>query len=334
MNDGTPYAIQDNPEERDAEARVNAVKGLVLVCETLTQTRDYSHLLSAEECISLYVFIKNEVMQTLFKALDDYCVDNRGDVGSWVREAAINGLERCTYLLCNREFKRFLSKSVQMELGSLSQLNEKDITNQMKFLFDENVATCLVGGIVKQAVEKMDKLRELAAKALRRILHNKSIFVPFIPYRERLEQIVPDDADLKWGVGQNLLAFCFGCYKFCYLTKKPFYVILQVPTYSFPRFLQLLDISCYSKYVISGLAISIGGLQDSLTKASVSALLEFLQSTDEHVNGSREYNLSNDILWVLQTYKRCERVLIPTLKVNSIGDSITANGDCRPFLKL
>lgn len=255
--------IEDNPEERDVEARVNAVKGLVSVCEILTETQDYSHLLSAEECISLYVFIKNEVMQTLFKALDDYTRDNRGDVGSWVREAAIDGLERCTYVLC-----------------------KKDVTNQMNFLFDENVAVCLVGSIVKQAVEKMDKLRELAAKVLQRILHNKSIFVPFIPYRERLEQIVPDDEDLKWGV----------------------------PTFSYPRFLQLLGISCYSKNVISGLVISIGGLQDSLRKASLSALLEFLQSTDENVNGSREYNLSNDILWVLQKYKKCDRVVLPTLK--------------------
>nr|XP_009782677.1 PREDICTED: tubulin-folding cofactor D isoform X2 [Nicotiana sylvestris] len=282
--------IEAKPEDRDAEARVNSVKALVSVCEILTESEEYSHLFSAEECRSLYVFIKNEVMQTLFKALDDYSVDNRGDIGSWVREAAIDGLERCTYILCKRELKGFSSKSEKMELGSVSQFDEKDSANQMKLIFDENVATCLVGGIVKQAVEKMDKLRELAAKALRRILHNKSIFVPFIPYRERLEQIVPDDADLKWGV----------------------------PTYSFPRFLQLLGISCYSKYVISGLVISIGGLQDSLTKASVSALLEFLQSTDENVNGSREYNLSNDILWVLQTYKNCDRVIAPTLKTIEI----------------
>ncbi|KAJ8565468.1 hypothetical protein K7X08_008044 [Anisodus acutangulus] len=278
--------IEDNPEERDIEARVNAVKGLVSVCETLTETQDHSHLLSVEECISLYLFIKNEVMQTLFKALDDYSKDNRGDVGSWVREAAIDGLERCTYILCKRGFKGFSSKPGQMELGSVPQLDEKDVNNQMNYLFDENMVICLVGSIVKQAVEKMDKLRELAAKALQRILHNKSIFVPFIPHRERLEQIVPDDADLKWGV----------------------------PTFSYPRFLQLLGISCYSKYVISGLVISIGELQDSLRKASLSALLEFLQSTDENVNGSKEYNLSNDILWVLQKYKKCDRVVVPTLK--------------------
>ncbi|KAF3662209.1 Tubulin-folding cofactor D [Capsicum annuum] len=278
--------IEDNPEERDVEARVNAVKGLVSVCEILTDTQDQSHLLSAEECISLYIFIKNEVMQTLFKALDDYSRDNRGDVGSWVREAAMDGLERCTYILCKRGLKDFSSKSEQMELGSVPQLDETDFTNQMNFLFDENMAADLVGNIVKQAVEKMDKLRELAAKVLQRILHNKSISVPFIPHRERLEQIVPDDADLKWGV----------------------------PTFSYPRFVQFLGISCYSKYVISGLVISISDLLDSLRKASLGALLEFLQSTDENVNGSKEYNLSNDILWVLQKYKKCDRVVEATLK--------------------
>ncbi|PHT52827.1 Tubulin-folding cofactor D [Capsicum baccatum] len=191
--------IEDNPEERDVEARVNAVKGL-----------------------------------TLFKALDDYSVDERGDVGSWVREVAIDDLERCTYLLCRGDLKGFFSKSVQMELLSVSQLNEKDITNRMKFLFDENMATSLFGGIVKQALEKMDKLRELAAK--------------------------------------------------------------------------LFGISCCRKYVISGLVISIGDLQGSLMKAPLSALLEFLHSTDENIDGSREYDLSTDILWVLRTNKKCERL--------------------------
>jgi hypothetical protein len=37
-----------------------------------------------------------EVFAALLAALDDYSVDNRGDVGSWVREAALNALERWT----------------------------------------------------------------------------------------------------------------------------------------------------------------------------------------------------------------------------------------------
>lgn len=91
---------------------------------------------------------------------------------------------------------------------------------------------------------------------------------------------------------------------------------MQVPTFSYPRFVQLLKVGCYSKYVVSGLVISIGGLQDSLRKASLSALLDYLQNTiTEGSDASKEPSLSADILWVLQKYRRCDRVIIPTLKV-------------------
>lgn len=121
-------------------------------------------------------------MQSLFNALEDYSVDNRGDVGSWVRTSAMNGLEKCTYILCKRD------KSV----GSES-------------FFDANIATNLVGGLVKQAVEKMDRLREVAAKVLQRILYSEDAFVPQIPYREKIVKIVPMEDELKWGVSANRL---------------------------------------------------------------------------------------------------------------------------------
>ncbi|XP_031269631.1 tubulin-folding cofactor D isoform X1 [Pistacia vera] len=279
-------AIEENPEDRDAEARVNAVKGLVSVCETLTQAREDSCI---EDDISLFHLIKNDVMTSLFKALDDYSVDNRGDVGSWVREAAMDGLEKCTYILCKRDSISVTRKSQGAESLSEVPNNAMAQFSERNSFFDANLATSLVGGIVKQAVEKMDKLREVAAKVLQRILYNNMIFVPFIPYREKLEEIVPNKTDLKWGV----------------------------PSFSYPRFVQLLQFSCYSRIVVSGLVISIGGLQDSLRKVSISALLEYLQvdeSEELSRRSSREYMLSTDILWVLQQYKRCDRVIVPTLK--------------------
>ncbi|GFP94995.1 tubulin-folding cofactor d [Phtheirospermum japonicum] len=258
--------IEENPDDRDAEARVNAVKGLVSVCETLTEADNFS----GEDGIALFNFIRNEVMCSLFKALDDYSTDNRGDVGSWVREAAMDGLERCAYILC-KQFEKTDGPS----------------GNQISPYFDASLADELVGGIVKQAVEKMDKIRESAAMILQRILYNKTTFVPNISYRHILEQIVPDEADFKWGV----------------------------PTVSYPRFVQLLRVGCYSKYVVSGLVISIGGLQESLAKASLSALLDYLQGTvTKGHDESRVLSLSEDILWVLQKYRRCDRVIIPTLK--------------------
>ncbi|CAI0383425.1 unnamed protein product [Linum tenue] len=276
-------AIEDNPEDRDAEARVNAVKGLVLVCKTLNQASKLPAMLLSEQdcCLSLYHLMKNEVMTSLLRALDDYSVDNRGDVGSWVREAAMEGLEECTYILSS--------------VDSTIKSNTRESGSEILPFFDEKLATSVIGGIVKQAVEKMDKLREAAAKVLQRILYNTKPFVPFIPYREKLEKIIPDESETKWGV----------------------------PNFSYPRFVELLQLSSYSRFVVSGLVISAGGLQDSLRKASVGALLDFLQVADstevEHQKRkSREKMLSSDILWVLQQYKRCDRVIVPTLKTIEI----------------
>ena len=71
--------------------------------------------------------------------------------------------------------------------------------------------------------------------------------------------------------------------------------------------------------MLSGLVISIGGLQDSLRKASLTALLEYLQvvESEDQNERSREYMLSTDMLWVLQQYRRCDRVIVPALKVVS-----------------
>lgn len=276
--------IEDNPDDRDAEARVNAVKGLVSVCEALTQEKEHSGIQSVEDDMSLFLLIKDKIMTTLLKALDDYSVDNRGDVGSWVREAAMDGLERCTYILCKRDSIGRIDSALELERSADN--------NQLHSLFDANLATSIVGGICKQAVEKMDKLREAAAKVLQRILYNKIAYVQHIPHREKLEDIVPNVVELKWAV----------------------------PTFSYPRFVQLLQFGCFSRSVLSGLVISVGGLQDSLRKASLTALLEYLQvvESEDHNEKSREYMLSIDMLWVLQQYRRCDRVIVPALKTIEI----------------
>ncbi|CAN1345940.1 Tubulin-folding cofactor D [Linum perenne] len=274
-------AIEDNPDDRDAEARVNAVKGLISVCKTLSQARKLPEMSPEQDDLSLYHLMKNEVMISLLSALEDYSVDNRGDVGSWVREAAMEGLEDCTYILCSMDST---IKSRRRE----NLVGDTDEGNPIIPFFDEKLANSVVGGLVKQAVEKMDKLREAAAKVLQRILYNKKLFIPFIPYREKLEEIIPDELETKWAV----------------------------PNFSYPRFVQLLQFSCYSRFMVSGLVISVGGLQDSLRKASLVSLLDYLEHP--HQRMLREKMLSSDILWVLQRYVRCDRVIVPTFKTIEI----------------
>lgn len=97
-----------------------------------------------------------------------------------------------------------------------------------------------------------------------------------------------------------------------------FALLLQVPAVSYPVFVQLLRINCYSKSVLSGLVISVGGLQESLRKASLAALLEYLQCSEGDAGEerrTREYVLSADLLWVLRRYQKCDRVITPAFKV-------------------
>ncbi|WVZ59552.1 hypothetical protein U9M48_009677 [Paspalum notatum var. saurae] len=277
-------SIEDKPDDPDAEARVNSVRGLISVCETLTASFDQS----SNSRDSVYAYIKDNVMQTLFRALDDYAVDNRGDVGSWVREAAMDALERCTFILCKRDnvaLKTAPTSANESGQGDM-EVNASSTTHR---LFDSGIAQDLVSGIAKQAVEKIDKMREIAIKTLQRILYHQEHLIPYIPHRELLEEVIPNSTDLKWAV----------------------------PTVSYPRLVKLLQVSYYSKSVLSGLVISTGGLQESLKKASTLALVGYLQDSDINTNcegKSREYLLSCDLLWVLQRYQKCDRVITPTLK--------------------
>ncbi|KAI5017455.1 hypothetical protein ZWY2020_042343 [Hordeum vulgare] len=222
------------------------------------------------------------------RALDDYAVDNRGDVGSWVREAAMDALERCTFILCKRDAVAVRAAPAAEDESEPSDMDANAISITYQ-LFDSAIVQDLVAGIAKQAVEKIDKIREIAVRALQRILYNQEQFVPSIPYRKLLEEIIPNNSDLEWAV----------------------------PTVSYPRLVKILQASCYSKPVLSGLVISTGGLQESLRKASTSALVGYLQDSSINIDDegkSREYLLSRDILWVLQRYQKCDRVITPTLK--------------------
>ncbi|KAG2547953.1 tubulin-folding cofactor D-like [Panicum virgatum] len=276
--------LEDKPDDPDAEARVNSVRGLISVCETLTAPFDQS----SNSGDSVYAYIKDYVMRALFTALDDYAVDNRGDVGSWVREAAMDALERCTFILCRRDIAALRTAPASGHESELSVM-EVNSSSSAHQLFDSGIAQDLVAGIAKQAVEKIDKIREIAIKTLQRILYHEEHLIPFIPHRELLEEIIPNSTDLEWAV----------------------------PTVSYPRLVKLLQVSCYSKSVLSGLVISTGGLQESLKKASTSALVGYLEDSDINTNcegKSREHLLSCDLLWVLQCYQKCDRVITPTLK--------------------
>uniref|UniRef100_A0A8C7XG45 Tubulin-specific chaperone D n=1 Tax=Oryzias sinensis TaxID=183150 RepID=A0A8C7XG45_9TELE len=110
-----------------------------------------------------------EVFGVLLSCLNDYTMSSRGDVGAWVREAAMTSL---------------------MELSILMASSAPDV------LVVKPLMCCLA----QQAAEKIDRYRAHAIKVFLRLLHSTDPAIPHIPHREELLHIFPAEtvASLNW----------------------------------------------------------------------------------------------------------------------------------------
>ncbi|KAG5683911.1 hypothetical protein PVAND_013169 [Polypedilum vanderplanki] len=103
----------------------------------------------------------NKIFDCLLKALEEYTIDNRGDIGAWVREASMNVLYQ---LIINCPSDRL----------------------------DSNVIHKVMTGFAQQSVEKIDRTRGIAGK----LFHNLVYHEPSIPHIQRhdsLKKIFPED---------------------------------------------------------------------------------------------------------------------------------------------
>lgn len=114
--------------ENWAEARRDSVKALINVVQTVS----YEHI-AALEPFDGHDTMLDRIFQCLFNALQEYTVDNRGDIGAWVRESSMNAL-----------FKL--------------------VTTMPHDMLDATKVHAVVTGLVQQSVEKIDRTRALAGK--------------------------------------------------------------------------------------------------------------------------------------------------------------------------
>ncbi|CAM6128397.1 unnamed protein product [Calypogeia fissa] len=277
-------ALKGNPAVDDAETRVNAVRGLTIVCNTISSAATTTQTEFEDQILA----IKGQVMSAFFKALNDYAIDNRGDVGSWVREAAMEGIEKCTNILCQLPTNLDQSLTEGQDIKALSGSGLRCIPA----VFDKEIGTQVIGGIAKQAVEKIDRVRDVAGRTLQRLLHKCTVPVTLIPHLEELKEIIEDDVIINWAA----------------------------PGDSFPRLVKFLRFPEYRTFILSGLLISIGGLADSLGKVSSAALMEFFKDTyDQKLSpdsGEPHYLdwLGGELSGILADYAGNDRVVVPALK--------------------
>jgi hypothetical protein len=97
--------VEADPQARDAESRVAAVNALANAAQELFPLADTKphediplHGCLAGTCREAAKALRILVLSPLLAATNDYATDDRGDVGSWVRAAAMSALTRALLL--------------------------------------------------------------------------------------------------------------------------------------------------------------------------------------------------------------------------------------------
>eukprot|EP00887_Chlorella_sp_A99_P001994 scaffold18.g1994.t1 len=275
--------VEAVPEQRDAETRVNAIRALEKVALSLHAwhlsggAADGKRNLRPAAAAGLEVALSTA--QVLLAALGDYSIDNRGDVGSWVREAAMEGLVSLLLAVLQPPAAGPDSASAageqQLEPQPQGQLACGLQAERMQALVQEVTAALL-----KQAVERIAHVREVAGCQLQRLLQAAGA------------------AGTPPVAAAELAAAVEG------RSEEDFGTLEALPTVA-----ALLVHPQYQQPLLEGLAFSIGGLDRQLGEAAAEALVRAANL----LNGKKCSELAASLLTAWAAHTRSGRLCTPLL---------------------
>ncbi|XP_028395379.1 tubulin-specific chaperone D-like [Dendronephthya gigantea] len=164
--------VREKDAGKFAQSRADALHSLASIAETVGVERDGDCNCAVDESTLIRLF------HCCFKAMNDYTIDSRGDVGSWSRKAAMTCLLKLTLVV------------TEMDAELLS---EKTCDEMM---------CCLL----KQCSEKIDHTRAHAGEIMLKLIHKQNPGIPNIPEHKLLCDIFPrkDSENLNWGAAAEV----------------------------------------------------------------------------------------------------------------------------------
>ncbi|ORX57643.1 ARM repeat-containing protein [Hesseltinella vesiculosa] len=242
---GLASKVQTDHHTNDAEAKRNAIFGLH---EILMKVDDNTMVQGITEDDHMYI------IATLENCLKDYSADQRGDVGSWVRTASM----RCLGYYIPR------------------------IAQLWKTLTSPVLVTRIFAAIMKQSVERIDRVRQLGGSVLQSLLWTPNLTIAHV---HELQKLIPTDLD--FGSASDL----------------------------YPVMVQILDFSEYRIELLTGLITSAGAITESLMRYASSSLMDYIRTlpvSNDGVNVSVE-ELMQTWAVVFMKYEKQDRVTLPLL---------------------
>ncbi|QRW20268.1 tubulin folding cofactor D [Rhizoctonia solani] len=158
------------------EARRNCIASLSeIIAKTLGSLR------------ALPPLIFRRIYATVLSGFEDYTVDQRGDVGSWVRMATLRAIASISQVV-------FRNRNRIEPFGEYLPL---DLWHQA------------IGGVLRQGVERLDNVRAVAGEQLMHLIWSDDIRSHAsglweVPGLNQLEKAFPFDQSVPWNVGEWL----------------------------------------------------------------------------------------------------------------------------------
>jgi len=274
---------EENPEMRDAETRVDAVIAAQnILCKlnakcSASPGRGEEHVMSISDLRDA----AGMCLEAFLKGVEDYSVDKRGDVGSWVREASMRAFSEV--LRC---FETISKCSDDTAAGGVVAEYEKKCTT-------------IVGVLLKQCGEKIDRTRTVAFESLFALLRGTAgrdegddddpALVSNAKEFESIRACVPRDAkDVSSEAGlQRVFSNC--------LTKA-------------------VRVEPYTDYALSGWVASAGAVTESLSKAASTALLAVLSGENDEKNNWLKEKVAMHLITTFDAYSKIDRVTVPAIR--------------------
>ena len=290
----TASQFEEDLEARDAETRVCAVKGAAGVARTLCAAVTRARRVGGEAAAaSAAATVAHETLRVCLRCIqEDYCVDNRGDVGSWVREAAMDAIPDL----------------VVAARAAAADDAETGGAETSETLSPER-AREIVCALLKQAAEKIDRVRAAAGAALASTLRGDEARA-LAPLRG-----VP--------AGEALLAA---------IPKSTSAAAWAAPSSAFPALAKLIaadddlcGLATYRRSLLEGFVVSAGGVGDSLGKAAGGALVTVLRDDPE-----LQRDVFKTLVAILNDRAGVDRVTTPLLRVLDVCFSVGCLGAVAP----
>ena len=279
---------EEDAEARDAEARTCAVRGLAGVVRALSSSGDAD----AEAAASVAA---RETIETFLTCLEDYCVDNRGDVGSWVREAAMEALP-----------------------GVLAAA-------QRGGGVDATVSAAIVSALLKQSSEKIDRVRAAAAACACAALRGRDAIglrpLADVPGVAAVLRATPETeaGAAAWAVPTVAFPALVGL-----ITADDDAGVGDGGDGGGGDG-DAAGLATYRASLVEGIVVSAGGVGDSLGKAAGGALTRALKA-----DVALQRVVTSELVALLRRRKGVDRVVVPLLRVLDVLFSSGALNDVAP----